>query len=163
MVHVHIHSSCIERKGRPSTEKHAFTFLYDRQQLPVQCEVEVGGDYYYIGPQRAGLPPNLKVRSGIINGVRPTPTPRRARTTPPSRQTKSHVPVYRGPPGPIPPPFLGANGPSLKGGRPSGEGAPRSTTNRDVAHFHSLRPAGHCGLPGCVRIALEGVCHTTEV
>ena len=23
-------------------------------------------DYYYIGPQRAGLPPNLKVRSGII-------------------------------------------------------------------------------------------------
>ena len=39
-------------------------FLYDRQQLPAQCEVEVGGDYYYIGPQRAGLPPNLKVRSG---------------------------------------------------------------------------------------------------
>ena len=66
MVHVHIHSSCIERKGRPSTEKHAFTFLYDRQQLPVQCEVEVGGDYYYIGPQRAGLPPNLKLKSGVI-------------------------------------------------------------------------------------------------
>ena len=49
----------------PLDEKHAFTFLYDRQQLPAQCEVEVGGDYYYIGPQRAGLPPNLKVRSGI--------------------------------------------------------------------------------------------------
>ena len=34
--------------------------------IPAQCEVEVGGDYYYIGPQRAGLPPNLKVRSGMI-------------------------------------------------------------------------------------------------
>ena len=40
----------------PLDEKHASTFLYDRQQLPAQCEVEVGGDYYYIGPQRAGPP-----------------------------------------------------------------------------------------------------------
>ena len=44
--------------------KNEIKFLYDWQQLPAQCEVEVGGDYYYIGPQRAGLPPNLKVRSG---------------------------------------------------------------------------------------------------
>ena len=54
----------------PLDEKHAFTFLYDRQQLPAQCEVEVGGDYYYIGPQRAGLPPNLKVRSGKTRSAR---------------------------------------------------------------------------------------------
>ena len=34
--------------------------------MNAQCEVEVGGDYYYIGPQRAGLPPNLKLKSGVI-------------------------------------------------------------------------------------------------
>ena len=27
-------------------------------------------------------------------------------------------------------------------------------TNRDVEHFHNFRPAGHYGVPGCVRIAL---------
>ena len=41
-----------EREGGKACIK----FLYDRQQLPAQCEVEVGGDYYYIGPQRAGPP-----------------------------------------------------------------------------------------------------------
>jgi hypothetical protein len=56
----------------------------------------------------------------------------RARTTPPSRQTKSHLPIYWGPPEPIPPPFLGANGTWLRGGRPLGGAALRSTTNRDV-------------------------------
>ena len=30
-------------------------------------------------------------------------------------------------------------------------------TNGDVEHFHSFRPAGHYGVPGCVRIALEGL------
>ena len=40
---VYVYTACIK-------------FLYDRQQLPAQCEVEVGGDYYYIGPQRAGPP-----------------------------------------------------------------------------------------------------------
>jgi hypothetical protein len=29
--------------------------------------------------------------------------------------------------------------------------------NGDVAHFHSPRPAGQCGAPGCVRIALEAL------
>ena len=28
---------------------------------------------------------------------------------------------------------------------------------QDVEHFHSFRPAGHYGVPGCVRIALEGL------
>ena len=30
-------------------------------------------------------------------------------------------------------------------------------TSLDVEHFHSFRPAGHYGVPGCVRIALEGL------
>ena len=37
--------------------------------------------------------------------------------------------------------------------RPSG----RSLLIKRVEHFHSFRPAGHYGVPGCVRIALEGL------
>jgi hypothetical protein len=36
---------------------------------------------------------------------------------------------------------------------PTGGAAPRSTTNRDVEHFHSLRLTGHQGAR-CARIAL---------
>ena len=49
------------------------------------------------------------------------------------------------------------SGPPCAGARPLGGAALRSTTNRDVEHFHSFRPAGHYGVPGCVRIALEGL------
>ena len=45
-----------EERYREVWERARREFLYDRQQLPAQCEVEVGGDYYYIRPQRAGPP-----------------------------------------------------------------------------------------------------------
>ena len=58
----------IERKGRPSTKNMHPHFSTTGSSSPrnERCEVEVGGDYYYIGPQRAGLPPNLKLKSGVI-------------------------------------------------------------------------------------------------
>jgi hypothetical protein len=50
---------------------HRFSLPHGRS-LPVQCEAAVGGDYYYIGPLRAGgLPPNLKVNGEW--GCTPTP------------------------------------------------------------------------------------------
>ena len=45
------------------------------------------------------------------------------------------------------------SGPPCAGGRPLGGAALRSTTNRDVEHFHSLRLTGHQGAL-CARIAL---------
>ena len=59
---------------------------------------------------------NTPLQEVAVRGSEPTPTPRRARTTPPSRQTKSHLPIYWGPRGPTSPPLLGANGPWLRGG-----------------------------------------------
>ena len=31
-------------------------YVFNPRAMRLQCEVEVGGDYYYIGPQRAGPP-----------------------------------------------------------------------------------------------------------
>ena len=41
-------------------------------------------------------PSTTPLQEVAVREREPTPTPRRARTTPPSRQTKSHLPIYRG-------------------------------------------------------------------
>ena len=77
-------------------------------------------------------------------------------TKPPDEEPLTNI---LGSSGPTHPPALRAAKAALRarGGAPWGGAALRSTTNRDVEHFHSLRPAGHYGVPGCVRIALEGL------